>query len=171
METLKIIDQLIVDGSFDDAENICKVKLDEINNLENKSDSSFSLLFGLSALLIDLAHFTNKNNLGKLGLKLMLDNEKKFLELFSHRDFFYNLANAKSNLIDCDNSYELTFENIEELVDAKNCYFKALKEKLHNDESSLELYVNLANILKRQFRLTEAINYYDLVNSYNVDIG
>lgn len=170
MKTIKRINELIDIGNFDDAEKLCEIKLKELNCLENKSDSSFLLLFNLSGLVIDLAHYSNQNKLAELGLKIMLDNEKKFLELVSAREFFYNLANAKSNLIVNENPFDLTFENIEELIDIKNCYFKALKDNLHNEISSLQLYVNLANILKKQFRLTEAINYYDLVNNYNLDI-
>ena len=93
-----------------------------------------------------------------------------FLKIIPLSNVFYNLANAKSDLVTVVNPFELTFHNIEELVEVKNLFWKAIKETQKEGNESLHLLVNLSNTLKRQFRLSESLRYYDIVNSHNSDI-
>lgn len=170
MEELQKISNHISNGNFYIAEKLSKKLLKKVTQLTVNNEYKYTLLFNLAGQFIDLGHMSKKRELGELGYKLMEEHQDIFLIIVPISDFFYNFANAKSNLISIEDPFELTFKNIEELVEAKNYYWKALKAKLEEDDESLELYVNLANILKRQFRLSEALRYYDIVNLNDLDI-
>ncbi|MFW2154110.1 hypothetical protein ACG94Q_23185, partial [Acinetobacter gyllenbergii] len=85
--------------------------------------------------------------------------------------YFYNLANGKLALANnCGYSTEeVSFKNIELFNEVKNLYWKAFK--LVNKSEDYDLYqqnlINLANVLKQQFRFSEALQIYNLVIKQN----
>lgn len=170
MEDLQKIIDHISNGHFFIAEKLLRMLLKKVTKLTVNNEYKYTLLFNIAGQFTDLGHMNKKKDLGNIGCKLMEEYQKYFLKIIPISDFYYNFANAKSNLISIEDPFELTFKNIEELVEVKNYYWKALKAKLEEGDESLELYVNLANILKRQFRLSEALRYYDIVNSHDLDI-
>ncbi len=170
MELLKIISGHIDDGDFGKAETLCNELLSVIEHNTEKSENTYRILFNLAGAYIDLGHMSKRPDLSRTGLALMTNNQEVFLKIVNPGGFFYNLANAKSNLVSVEDPFNLSFENIEELVEVKNYFWKAVKEKKKEGNESLELLVNLSNALKRQFRLSESLRYYDIVNSCNLDI-
>ena len=170
MEILQKISTHIDRGDFDTAEDLCNQLLGTIEKGNIKSENTYKILFNLAGFFVDLGHMAKRKDLSLLGLDLMTNHKEAFLETINPSGFFYNFANAKSNLISIEDPFELTFQNIEELVELKNYYWKALKEKNKDGEDSHELLVNLSNSLKRQFRLSESLRYYDIVNSFGLDI-
>lgn len=168
MELLNIISQHINIGEFAEAELLCNKALSDLNSFEAKNRPA--ILFNLAGFYIDLGHMSKKPTLSERGLSLMYENEKEFLTITSSSNYFYNLANAKSNMISTENPFELSFRIIEELVEVKNYFWKALKAKYEEGGDSLQLLVNLANSLKMQFRLSEGLRYYDIVNSHDENI-
>jgi hypothetical protein len=170
MEILQKISTHIDRGNFDTAEDLCNQLLSTIEIEDKKTVTTYIILFNLAGFFVDLGHMAKRKDLSLLGLNLMSNHKESFLEIINPSSFFFNLANAKSNLISIENPFELTFQNIEELVELKNYYWKALKEKNKDEENSHELLVNLSNSLKRQFRLSESLRYYDIVNSFGLDI-
>jgi len=170
MNLMNTISAYIDNGDFNKAKLLCFDLLESLKHNPEKSETLDLILFNLAGFFVDLGHMAGKPNLSHIGFDIMTDNQKKFLKIVAPSNFYYNLANAKTNLISEENSFDLTFENIEELVEAKNYYWKALRESQNEGEQKLELFVNLANILKRQFRLSESLRYYDIVNSHNFDI-
>lgn len=170
MESLKIISGHIDDGDFDKAETLCNQLLFAIEHNTEKSEKTYQILFSLAGFFIDLGHMSKRPDLSRIGLDMMTNYQEVFLEIIPPSAFFYNLANAKSNLVSVEDPFSLTFENIEELVDVKNDFWKAVKQERKEGRGSLELLVNLANALNCQFRLSESLRYYDIVNLCGLDI-
>lgn len=170
MEILKEISSYIDDGNFEKAEILCKQLLSDIEHKADKSENTYLVLFNLASFFVDLGHMSKKTNLSRKGLDLMTNYQEIFLEFVPASDFFYNYANAKSNFISVEDPFDLSFKNIEELVEVKNYFWKAVKNNLKEGSKSLKLLVNLSTALKRQFRLSESLRYYDIVNSQGLDI-
>lgn len=170
MELLETISAHIDDGDFDIAETLCNQLLSTIEHNAKKGENTYLILFNLAGFFIDLGHMSKRPDLSRIGLDLMTNYQEVFLKITPSSDFFYNLANAKSNLVSVEDPFKLSFENIEQLVEVKNYFWKAVKEKKKEGNESLELLVNLSNALKSQFRLSESLRYYDIVNSCNLDI-
>ena len=170
MELLQLISSTIDTGDFNTAEKLCSELLSKIEGHIEKTDTHYRLYFNLAGFYTDIGHMASRIDLSKLGLKMLLDHQDAFLKIIPASNYFYSLANAKSNLVKVQNPFDLSFENIEDLVEVKNYYWKALKNKQKNVEESLEYLVNLANALKRQFRISEALRCYDIVNASGKDI-
>ena len=140
-----------------------------------KDNNYFLLLSNIASLLIDIGHMHYNDKASKKGLELMEENEDKFIELIGRSTFYYNLGNAKSNLLKTDNTLDISnyqsFHDIEQLVEIKSYQWKAIKFAFEDEGlPPPEYIVNLGNILKRQFRLVEALECYDRVNKLNFDI-
>lgn len=143
--------------AFTKAQNLLKATEDSNNN---ESTEYCLKLFNLAGLFVDIGSMKGDVAVVTTGYNLIIKHQSKMLKLIPSSDFYYNLANAKSNMITTSNPFNHTFETIEELVQLKNLYWKALKATTQN-ESPYELMVNLANSLKRQFRLIESLKLYD----------
>lgn len=168
-EAIRQIDTCIERGEFDIAEQLCHQTLRELEACDQTTDYYVNL-FTLAGLYTDLGHYARRDDLSHIGFELMDANKEQLLSIIRADQFYYNYANAKSNLISVEDPDNLTFHNIEEFIVVKNCYWKAFKESQNNGDESLELLTNLANILKRQLRLSEALRYYDYVLEKNPDI-
>jgi len=143
-----------------------------LNELEKyeKSESVFRLFFNLAGQFIDAGtSLRNKNAVSK-GIQI-LETYSEHYENQSNINYYYNLANGKLALAnDCGYAEDdVNFKNIELFNDVKNLYWKAYK--LIKKEDNYDLYqqniINLANVLKQQFRFSEALKLYDLVIKEN----
>lgn len=170
VETLKTISSLIDAGGFDEAEKLAKGLLIYLEENDDQSDYFSILLFNLCGSFIDIGHNTGRNELSTKGVDILEVNRDRFKDIVPLHSYYYNLANAKSNLVDKKSPTELTFESIESLVSAKNYYWRAIKEAKSCDEAPPEYYVNLANCLKQQIRISESLGYYDTVISMGKQI-
>ena len=79
----------------------------------------------------------------------------------------YNLGNAKSTLFKIEREnpgFEYIPQNINNLLESKNHYWRAYKYEIDNDKPfSPDLIVNLANTMSNCGRIVESLQYYDLV--------
>ncbi len=162
--------QLIDQGRFDEAADKTKLLLQVVDNSKPKQDFHYILYFNLCGQLVDIGAAKPCRELTMLGLNMMLQHEIKMKELVGLHSYYYNLANAKSNLVSNKNPFGHTFETIEEVVELKGYYWKAIKAAQFEGLDCPEYLVNLANALKQQFRISEALINYDKVNALNLDI-
>lgn len=170
MNILNQISHHIDEGNFTQAEILCTQLLSDLEKSDDKSENAFRFRFNIAAFFIDLGHMAKRPDLSRKGLDLMTTNHDVFLQIIPLGNLFYNLANAKSDLVSVVNPFELTFQNIEELVEVKNLFWKALKETQKEGKESLKLLINLGNALKRQFRLSEALRCYGIAISNDSNI-
>lgn len=162
--------ELVSDGEFEKA---YEFTLQIYKTLDQNifGDNYYILLYNMAANFVDIGGMQPNKEASLLGYNLMNEHFGSFSKVVDESTLYYNLANAKSNLVDKGGIFEQTFTTIEDMVDVKNFYWKAFK-LLGNDNTtySKELKVNLANSLKRQFRVVESISYYDAVISSGEDI-
>jgi len=171
-QELSLINRLINDGEFEKAYIVSLSVYKEC-----KSSNKFLILFNIASFFVDIGHMGNNKDASQLALKILEENEEKFLSLdeIDENIFYYNFGNAKSNFIDdfksLDISNNLSFNDIEDLIELKTYYWKAIKYcQEQNMTVPPEYIVNLGNSLKRQFRLVEALKNYDNVNKLELDI-
>lgn len=146
-------------NAFSKAQKLLKIT--EMSHIE-RNEVYYLKIFNLAGIFIDMGSMSMDKDIVSIGLSLMDDNKSELLALLPESEFYYNFANAKSGMISESNPFSHTFESIEELVELKGLYWKALKASTSNEgEIPYELIVNLANSLKQQFRLIEALQLYD----------
>ncbi|MBE4779548.1 hypothetical protein HJ167_18335 [Vibrio parahaemolyticus] len=151
----------------------CSVLKKNIINCINRNndDVYYYLLFNLASTYVDIASIDGDEYITDLGLDIFNEYEKIFMELIPKQDFYNNIANALANKLPNNTPSQEGFYSVEKLVEVKNYQWKAIKAaKSDYVEPSLELEVNLANTLKRQFRVTESLNLYNKVNDISQDI-
>lgn len=165
------IHRLIDCGNFDLAYQQSVVFLEKMEKITVKDDIYFIVLGNVAGGLVDIGKMSKRKSAAELGLKLM-DKHKDALTLVQgESQFYYNYANAFSNKVSSDNPHDQTFQSIEEFVSLKNIYWRAfILSSQESEEFQAELSVNLANSLRSQFRLSEALRYYDLTNRKELDI-
>ncbi|MEB0044116.1 MULTISPECIES: LA2681 family HEPN domain-containing protein [unclassified Pseudomonas] len=176
MEAKSINDTLInltrrVDaGEFSEAFSGSVDLLKEIELISNK-ELRDRFLFNISGLFIDIGGMAGNERSSEMGLNLIEENKSAFMAISGEAEYYYNLSNAKTNLIKESNPFNHTFESIEQLIEIKSLLWKSVKTHRKNGEPTPpQTLVNLANILKRQFRLSESLYFYDRVNQLSLDI-
>ncbi|WP_394222759.1 LA2681 family HEPN domain-containing protein [Alteromonas gracilis] len=160
---------------LNDTSKALELSLSALTNIKkNKEDENFYLeaIFKISGYFVDIAHLSNlqevKSKASKIGLDLLEKNRDRLLGIVGEFNYFYFLANAKSNFITVENPFEHDFNSINQLIDHKALLWKSLKA---SNFSHLQGMTNLANSLKQQFRLVEALKYYDEVIRFNPNIA
>lgn len=144
-----------------------------LEKIEKITDNKFRehFLFNLSGIFIDIGAMQPNELSAELGLKIIEENKEAFIEISGEGEYYYNLSNARANFIAESNPFNHTFESIEQLIEIKSLLWKAVKcNRRDSKPTPPQTLVNLANILKRQFRLSEALYFYDRVNDLNLDI-
>ena len=162
--------ELVSNGEFEKAYEFT-LQLYKSLDVNVFGDNFYILLYNMAANFVDIGSMQPNKEASLLGYDLMSKNFDSFSKIMNESTLYYNLANAKSNLVDVGDVFELTFTTIEDMVDVKNLYWKAFK--LLGDDNTIyskELMVNLANSLKKQFRVVESISYYDYVILSGEDI-
>jgi len=172
IEKLKLINNDINNAEFIESFNLLKEILFEINKFE-KNELTYQILFNIACYCVDIGHMNINSEASEIGIKLFTNYQEKFIELFKE-NFYYNLGNAKSNLLGNDVNLDImnnqSFYDIEKLVEIKSNYWKAIKYANKKHPMFPKFTVNLGNSLKRQFRLIEALDCYDRVNKLYLDI-
>lgn len=168
-QKLEEISELINTGNYKLAYDISVKLLIEV--LEVKDFKIVPIfIFNIAGFFIDIGDLWQKKEICQKGLDLLLKYEKSIMLSVPRSQYYYNLANAKSYMIAINSGSELDFINIEEVIELKNIYWKAFKENQIEDKYNPQLLVNLANTLKRQYRVSESLRYYDNVLENNKDI-
>lgn len=169
-DTLINLTKRVDAGDFSEAFSGAAALLKEIENIANK-ELRDKFLFNISGLFIDIGGMAANERSSEIGFKLIEENKYAFIAISGEAEYYYNLSNAKSNLIKESNPFNHTFESIEQLIEIKSLLWKSVKANRKNSEPTPpQTLVNLANILKRQFRLSESLYFYDRVNQLNLDI-
>lgn len=168
LEKHQAIYALLNVGDFSQAFIEAQALLKTIETSGDDRDDYYLMLFNVAGYFIDIGSMSSDIEIVTIGYNLIKDNQAEMLDQIPVSDFYYNLANAHSSMISEPNPFNHTFETIEELVQLKHLYWKALKATtVTQKEPPYELIVNLANSLKRQFRLVEALMLYDNALSSN----
>ena len=160
-------------GDFESAYCGALLFLEKLNSDNIKNSIYYVKLYNIAGLLIDIGSEDNKKYKESLdkGIQLMEENEESLKLYIKNEEFYFNLANGKLGAIKEKNPLDQTFETIEQLIDVKNYYWKAIRISYEKSGVSIpEHNVNLANTLKKQFRISEALKYYDEINSESLDI-
>lgn len=152
---------IIDSGDFDKASNICYELLSCLPELDIKYEVKFAIISNIAGYLIDAGGFGQKLSVIKSGVELLKGNEKDILTIIPPSSYFYNLANGLSCISNINIHKEMSFDDVILLNEVKNCFWKSYKYALDEDSVPPELMVNLANALKKQYRISEAIDYYD----------
>jgi hypothetical protein len=155
------ISALIDSGAFLEAENATIELLEQTQEKDDGSDVFVICKFNIAGFLVDIAHSLTNREHALNAVELFESLESRVEGVIDSQHYFYNLANAKCNIVEQASTFDLSFSSIETLVEAKNDYWKSIKEASKTNEEFPEQYVNLANCLKRQFRFSEALWYYD----------
>jgi|GEM_PF-5928669 len=143
--------------------------LEEIKRYKNDEPFYYKVLSQIAAILTDVGHMQPNLEASDMGLQIVKENKNKIIKQVGESTFYYNFSNAISNSIIEKEPFNHTFHSIEELIDLKLYLWKAIKLS-SDDITRPEYIVNLGNALKQQFRITEAIKYYDDINALNLDI-
>ena len=164
-EAINAISNSIDHGEWSKALPRAEIILQELEKYE-KNSKVLHLRFNLAGQLIDVGTYSqNKNSILK-GIEI-LEVDSEHYEREFNVTYYYNLANGKLALAnDCGYAKEnVNFKNIELFNTVKNLYWKAFK--LIKEDEEYDLYqqnlINLANVLKQQFRFSEALRIYNLV--------
>ena len=172
VEELERLSRLVDLGKFSCALNDLYVLLKLIEGSTDKNGAYYRMLSNIAGVFVDIGHMQPNIEASNKGLQILEHNKAKIMEQIEEKDvYYYNLSNAKSNLIVEKNPFNQNFETIEQLVELKSYLWKAIK--LSNESKQVsppEYTVNLGNALKQQFRLVEALKCYDDVNSLNLDV-
>lgn len=160
-ETLQNISSLIDKGEFIAAKQQAVELLKKIDSGDAGAQLNSLVRFNLASLLVDVAHMSSDFDLAESAATLLEGLRDCVDEVVEPHRYDYNLANAKANLVRDQSVFDLSFSSIETLVEAKNLYWRSVKTAKKLGDEFPEQYVNLANCLKRQFRFSEALWYYD----------
>lgn len=159
-------------GLFDEAMNGVDILYQQINEDTERDALFFTIMSNIASIFIDVGHMKPCVNSAQKGLDILNEHKNEVIEQIGEDAYFYNLSNAKSSLISEKNPFDHTFSTIEQLVEIKTDLWKAIKSFSDKNSGKIEptYIVNLGNSLKQQFRIAEAIECYDLVNKFNLDI-
>jgi tetratricopeptide (TPR) repeat protein len=163
-----MVDKGMFDAAFDGVEAI-SAALD--GNVDHDA-VYFRIISAVASLYIDIGAMKPCKTSAEKGLSILTLYPNEIAEQIEQHTYYYNLSNAKSNFIEDKNPFNHTFSTIQQLIEIKTLLWKAIKscETAHKIQVDPTFIVNLGNALKQQFRLTEALDCYDRVNSLQLDI-
>lgn len=169
---LNRLSQMVDLGQFDQALAGIEIVYLKVNENFERDALFFKILSNVASVFIDIGHMKPSLESTQKGLGILNEYKLEIIEQIGKDAYFYNLSNAKSNLVNEKNPFNHTFSTIEQLVDIKADLWKAIK--YCDDPKSVKSHptyvVNLGNCLKQQFRIVEALDCYDQVNMIELDI-
>lgn len=155
------INNLINAGSFDSAYKNAKEILKVIDNINTINANKIIILSNLAGNLIDIGSFSNIKSIAKEGLSLFENNKDDILTIMTRSSYYYNVANGMGAVLDSNPHGDVDIDNFIKLNEVKNNYWKSYKFSQEDGGTHPELMVNLANALKRQYRISESMDYYE----------
>jgi len=158
---MRAINDLIDAGSFDSAYKIVKKLLKGLEDLNTISANRMIILSNLAGNLIDIGGFSNKKSIAEEGLDIFINNKNDILTVTTESSYYYNLANGMGAVLSFNSRSDPNIDTFIKLNDVKNNYWKSYKFSREEGDVHPELMVNLANALKRQYRIAESMDYYD----------
>jgi len=169
---LSRLSKLVDIGDFEDAWNATNALYKKTGKTEERGNLYFLIMSNIASIFIDIGHMWPNVDSSKKGLEILEEYKIEIIDQIGEGAYHYNLSNGKSNLIADKNPFNHDFSKIEKLIEIKTDLWKAIK--LSNSNGSVPneptYIVNLGNSLKQQFRISEALGCYDVVNSLGLDI-
>jgi len=169
---LRRLSEMVDIGQFDEALNGVEKLYGNINEGSERNAVFYIIVSNIASIFVDVGHMKPCVESTQKGMDILDQYKDKIAEQIGEDAYFYNLSNAKSNLITEKNPFNHTFSTIEQLVEVKKDLWKAIKSCGDTDGAKTQptYVVNLGNSLKQQFRISEALDCYERVNSLNLDI-
>lgn len=158
---MRSINVLINAGSFDSAYKNVKKILEGLDDLNIIRANRIIILSNLAGNLIDIGGFSNKKSIAEEGLNIFIKNKEDILTITTESSYYYNLANGMSAVLDCNTHVDADIDTFIKLNEVKNNYWKSFKFSREEGDVHPELMVNLGNALKKQYRISESMDYYD----------
>lgn len=159
-------------GMFDEAKRGVNTLYKQFDEGAERNALFFMIISNIASIFVDVGQMKPCVDSAQKGLGILTKYKDELIKQIGEDAYFYNLSNAKSNLITEKNPFNNSFSTIEQLVEIKTDLWKAIKSvnetKIENIKPTY--IVNLGNSLTQQFRIAEALECYDLVNSLNRDI-
>lgn len=169
-EQVRNISTLINNEDYQHAYGMSLYSLDLLKGKDIPHDLATILISNIAGFLVDIGNYQPNVSAAQLGFNLLVENKDEILKYCRESDYYYNLANAKSNLVPVRKDGDKTFEDVEGLLVVKNYFWKSYHASLNEGGLQPELLVNLANSLNNQFRISESLNYYDKANFIDNDL-
>lgn len=168
-EQLESASILIDLGEFDDSFKLCEEIRRNLDALPYKSEIHSLLLFKLAGFYVDLGNRDLNEEAARIGLNLL--NSNNFEDNVPSYEYYYNLANAKSNFISQNNDLNIDATMVQEYSEINALLWKAVLAH-KNERKSVHPYylINLGLNLQKQYRISEALAIYDQVISLGYDI-
>ncbi|HGA2727408.1 TPA: LA2681 family HEPN domain-containing protein [Enterobacter hormaechei] len=158
---MRSINGLINAGSFDSAYNLVTELLKGLDNLNTINKNRIIILSNLAGNLIDIGNFSNKKSIAEEGLNIFVSNKEDILTISTESSYYYNLANGMSAVLNFNSRDDANIDTFIKLNEVKNNYWKSYIFSRQEGDVHPELMVNLGNALKRQYRISESMDYYD----------
>lgn len=155
------VNELINAGSFDSAYKNAKEILNGIDDINTINENRIIILSNLAGNLIDIGSFSNIQSIAKEGLSIFINNKDDILTIMKKSSYYYNVANGMSSVLNFNSHCDADIDSFIKLNEVKNNYWKAFKFSREDGGTPPELIVNLANALKRQYRISESMDYYE----------
>ncbi|MCK4641073.1 MAG: hypothetical protein KAU06_07030 [Candidatus Marinimicrobia bacterium] len=150
---------------FDEAIEIINNRLSLLNNCTSKADHF--LKSELAGFLIDIGDEGGHENAALKGLSIIQEERENLKGIVSDESIEYNLGNAKSSLFKIQRKktdFKDIPRNIKYAIESKNHYWKSYKITVDRKKKLWpELIINLANALSSCGRISESLQYYDIV--------
>ncbi|MHB8336375.1 MAG: LA2681 family HEPN domain-containing protein [Ignavibacteriaceae bacterium] len=164
----KLLKQIVAyysNREFNKAILLINERLDNLKVCNKKEEYFFKI--ELAGFLIDIGEEGRIKKVALEGYKIIESERENIKEIITDGSIEYNLGNAKSTLFKIEREeadFEYVPKNINNLIDAKNHYWRAYKFEIDNNKTFRpELVVNLANSMSNCGRIVESLQYYDLV--------
>jgi len=166
------LSKLVDIGQFDEALSGIEILCRDVSTVVEKNNVFFRIISNIASIFIDIGHMKPSVESTRKGLIILKRYKNEIIDQIGGSAYYYNLSNAKSNLVDEKDPFNHSFSTIEQLVEIKADLWRSIKLLAIHDikQSQPTYFVNLGNSLKQQFRLVEALDCYDLVNSLELDI-
>lgn len=159
-------------GNFNKSFELCLDIHTTLRTTVNKDDTQYSYsLYKLAMLFVDIGHMASKKEASYLGLEIM--ESDSFDNCLTRDSYYYNLGNAKSNLIQSvsDDKINTDIKLTRQLSEVNSLFLKAILScRKQRVDAQPEYLVNLAVNLQRQYRYSEAMALYDQVIAMDLDI-
>lgn len=158
---MRYINELINSGAFDSAYKNVKDILSGIDDINTIKANRIIILSNLAGNLIDIGSFSNIKSIAEEGLSIFINNKDDMLTIMKKSSYYYNVANGMSAVLDFNPHDDADIDSLIKLNEVKNNYWKAFKFSREEGCIPPELIINLANALKRQYRISESMDYYE----------
>ncbi|WP_462167718.1 hypothetical protein [Klebsiella variicola] len=151
------VNDLINSGRFDSAYENVKEILGNINNINTINSNKIIIFSNLAGNLIDIGSFSNEKSIAEEGLVMFINNKDDMLAIMSKSSYYYNLANGMGAVLEFNPHSDADISTFIKLNEVKNNYWKSFKFSREDGGTRPELMVNLANTLKRQYRILDPV--------------